>query len=94
MSAQDVPPATRSLEEVTAVWRNSTKHVQTESIVTAEEAAVAIEMAAAIAGGRDALRAHPVLSLMQCTISPLAHDGGAIDAGLVAAEAGRPGRAT
>ena len=51
-------------------------------------------MAAAIAGGRDALRAHPVLSLMQCTISPLAHDGGAIDAGLVAAEAGCPGRAT
>ena len=90
VSAQDVPPEARSLEEVTAVWRNSTKHVQTESIVTAAEAAVAIEMAAAIAGGRDALRAHPVLSLMQCTISPLAHDGGAIDAGLVAAEAGVP----
>ncbi len=70
VSAQDVPPEARSLEEVTAVWRNSTKHVQTESIVTAAEAAVAIEMAAAIAGGRDALRAHPVLSLMQCTISP------------------------
>ena len=32
----------------------------------------------------------PVLSLMQCTISPLAHDGGALDAALVAAEAGVP----
>jgi len=90
VSAQDVAPEARSLEEVTAVWRNSTKHVQTESIVTAEEARVAIEMAAAIAGGREALRAHPVLSLMQCTISPLAHDGGAIDAGLEAAAAGVP----
>ncbi|HYO41915.1 MAG TPA: trimethylamine methyltransferase family protein [Candidatus Limnocylindrales bacterium] len=90
VSAQDVPPEARSLEEVTAVWRNSTKHVQTESIVTAEEARVAIDMAAAIAGGSDALRAHPVLSLMQCTISPLAHDGGAIDAGLEAAAAGVP----
>ncbi len=28
--------------------------------------------------------------MMQCTISPLAHDGGSIDAGLVAAEAGIP----
>ena len=38
VSAQDRPPATRSLEELAAVWRNSTKHVQTESIVTPEEA--------------------------------------------------------
>lgn len=90
VSAQDRPPATRSLEEVAAVWRNSTKHVQTESIVTPGEAEAAIEMAAAIVGGRAALRERPVLSLMQCTISPLAHDGGALDASLVAAEAGIP----
>ncbi len=90
VSAQDVPPETRALEEVSAVWRNSTKHVQTESIVTPGETEAAIEMAAAIAGGRAALRERPVLSLMQCTISPLAHDGGALDAALVAAEAGVP----
>ena len=36
VSAQDRPPETRALEEVLAVWRNSTKHVQTESIVTPE----------------------------------------------------------
>jgi trimethylamine--corrinoid protein Co-methyltransferase len=90
VSAQDRPPETRALEELAAVWRNSTKHVQSESIVTAGETAAAIEMAAAIVGGRDALRAHPVLSLMQCTISPLAHDGGALDAALVAADAGIP----
>ena len=90
VSAQDRPPETRSLDELFAVWRNSTKHVQSESIVTASETEVAVEMAAAIAGGRTALRARPVLSLMQCTISPLAHDGGAIDASLVAAEAGVP----
>ena len=34
--------------------------------------------------------ARPVLSMMQCTTSPLGHDGGSIDAGLVAAEAGIP----
>jgi trimethylamine--corrinoid protein Co-methyltransferase len=90
VSAQDRPPMTRALDELTAVWRNSTKHVQSESIVTPDETATAIELAAAIAGGRAALRRRPVLSLMQCTISPLAHDGGAIEAALVAAEAGIP----
>ena len=49
-----------------------------------------IEMAAILAGGKQALRKRPVLSLMQCTAPPLAHDGGSIDAALLAAEAGIP----
>ena len=90
VSAQDAPVATRGLREIKAIWENSTKHVQTESIYNAHEARVAIEMAAAIAGGREALRKRPVLSLMQCTASPLGHDGGSLDAALLAAEAGIP----
>jgi trimethylamine--corrinoid protein Co-methyltransferase len=90
VSAQDKPPRTRSLYELLAVWENSTKHVQTESIYTEAEARAAIEMAAIIAGGREALRQRPVLSLMQCTTSPLGHDGGSLEAALVAAEAGVP----
>jgi trimethylamine--corrinoid protein Co-methyltransferase len=90
VSAQDQPPETRSLHELAAIWRNSTKHVQTESVVSEREARAAIDMAVAIAGGREALRRRPVLSLMECTISPLAQDGQALDAALVAAEAGVP----
>ncbi len=90
VSAQDKPPATRSLHELLAVWENSTKHVQTESIYSEREARAAIEMAAAIAGGKEALRKRPLLSLMQCTTSPLGHDGGSLEAALVAAEAGVP----
>jgi trimethylamine:corrinoid methyltransferase-like protein len=90
VSAQDRPAASRSLHELLACWANSTKHVQTESIVTAPEARAAIEMAAAIAGGREALRVRPVLSMMQCTTSPLGHDGGSLDAAFEAAEAGIP----
>ncbi len=90
VSAQDMPPESRALHELHAIWRNSTKHVQTESIVTPIEVAAAIEMAAAIAGGRDELRRRPLLSIMECTISPLAHDGGALDAALLAVEAGLP----
>ncbi len=47
-------------------------------------------MAAIIAGGKDKLRQRPVLSLMQCSASPLGHDGGSLDAALVAAEYGIP----
>jgi len=90
VSAQDCPAQTRGLHELEAIWNNYAKHVQTETLVTVHEMEAAIEMAAAIAGGRDELRRRPILSTMQCTISPLAQDGGSIDASLVAAEAGLP----
>ena len=90
ISAQDCPPQSRSLHELEAVWSVSKKHVQTETIVNEREMRAAVEMAAMLAGGREALRKRPVLSIMQCTISPLAHDGGSLEAGLVAAEAGLP----
>ncbi len=90
ISAQDCPPDSRSLHELEAIWRVSKKHVQTESIVTEAEMRAAVEMSAILAGGREALRQRPVLSIMQCTYSPLAHDGGSLEAGLIAAEAGLP----
>ncbi len=90
VSAQDVPVEARGLHELKAVWENSTKHVQTESVYNVEEAKAAIEMAALIVGGKDKLRERPVLSLMQCTAPPLGHDGGSLDAALLAAEVGIP----
>ncbi len=90
LSAQDKPAETRGLHEIKTVWSNSTKHVQTESIYHETEARIAVEMAAAVAGGKQELRNHPVLSLMQCTASPLGQDGGSLDAALIAAEAGIP----
>jgi len=90
VSAQDMPPETRSLHEIKAIWENSTKHVQTESIYNEREARAAIEMAALIVGGKEKLRQRPVLSLMQCSAPPLGHDGGSLDAALVAAEYGIP----
>ena len=90
VSAQDMPPDTRGLYEIKAIWENSTKHVQTESIYNEREAHAAMEMAGLIVGGKDKLRQRPVLSLMQCSASPLGHDGGSLDAALVAAEYGVP----
>jgi trimethylamine--corrinoid protein Co-methyltransferase len=90
ISAQDKPARSRSLHELQAVWGVSKKHVQTESIVHKAEMHAAIEMAATLAGGLEALRERPLLSIMQCTLSPLGHDGGSLEAGLVAARAGLP----
>lgn len=90
LSAQDKPPESRGLYEIQAVWQNSTKHVQTESIYNEAEAQAAVEMATVVAGGSQALRERPVLSIMQCTASPLGQDGGSIEAALIAAEAGLP----
>jgi trimethylamine--corrinoid protein Co-methyltransferase len=90
VSAQDTPPETRGLHEIKAIWENSTKHVQTESIYSLHEARTAIEMASMLVGGSTELRKRPVLSLMQCSASPLGHDGGSVDAALLAAEAGIP----
>jgi len=90
ISAQDCPPASRSLHELEAVWGVSKKHLQTESIVSEREMLAGVEMAAALVGGREELRKKPVLSVMQCTTSPLGQDGGSLEAGLVAAEAGLP----
>ena len=90
LSAQDKPAETRGLHEVKAVWENSSKHVQTESIYNEREARAAMEMAIAVAGSKEELRRRPVLSLMQCTAPPLGHDGGSLDAALVAAEYGVP----
>ena len=90
VSAQDMPPETRGLHEIKAIWENSSKHVQTESIYNEREARAAIDMAALIAGGKDKLRQRPVLSLMQCSAPPLGHDSGSLEAALVAAEYGLP----
>lgn len=90
VSAQDCPPETRGLHEILAIWGHSTKHVQTESIYSGREARAAVEMAAVLAGGREALRKRPLLSLMECTISPLAQDGGSLEAALAGAGAGCP----
>jgi trimethylamine--corrinoid protein Co-methyltransferase len=90
VSAQDYPAKTRGLHELRAIWENSTKHAQTESIYNEREARSAVEMATVIAGGTEALRKRPLLSIMQCTAPPLGQDGGSVDAALIGAEAGLP----
>lgn len=90
VTSQDAPPATRALHDAEAVLTNTSKHFQTVTTVGEQPARYLVEMAAAVAGGSEALRRRPILSFMQCAVDPLAHDGPNLEANLVAAEFGLP----
>jgi len=89
VSAQDFG-LTACLHELDASFNNTVKHVQTPTVVTEDDARHAVAMARVIAGDETTMRARPPLSVLICTIAPLAQDHEAMDAALVLAEAGVP----
>lgn len=89
VSAQDYGK-TAPLHELDASWGNTTKHVQSETIMGAGFARYGVEMATVIAGSKEELRRRPPLSLVVCTIAPLVQDKEGIEGALVMAEAGAP----
>jgi len=90
VSARDTPAEVRSLHEVEVQLNSTTKHLQTGSGTDAFTARGVVELCRAVAGGADALRARPILSSIQCIVSPLFWDEGPIDAIEIYAEAGIP----
>ena len=89
VSAQD-HGATAPLHELDAAYRNTIKHVQSETIMGAAPARYAQEMATVVAGGKEALRRRPNFSLVVCTIAPLVQDKQGIEGAMLLAEAGVP----
>lgn len=89
VSAQDYKHSA-PLHELDASFNNTLKHVQTPTVVGVKEAHYAIEMAKVIAGDEATMRARPPLSILICTIAPLAQDKESMEAALVLAEAGIP----
>jgi trimethylamine---corrinoid protein Co-methyltransferase len=89
VSAQD-HAFTSPLHELDASWNNTLKHVQSETLMGADLAKYAIEMATVIAGSKEALRENPVFSVIICTIAPLVQDKEGIEGAMLLAEAGIP----
>jgi len=89
VSAQD-HPISPSLHELDASFNNTLKHVQTPTLVEEISTRYAVEMVKVIAGSEAEMKKRPLLSLLICTIAPLAMDAESMDAALVAAEAGIP----
>jgi len=89
VSAQDFP-STAPLHELEASFKNTVKHIQTETVMDERMAHYAVEMANVIAGDSETLKKRPPLSSLICTIAPLGQDEGGMEAALVFAEAGIP----
>jgi len=90
VAAQDRPTATQALYELQALLNNSSKHIQTMTAVNPLTAKGTVEMAAAVAGGKAALKKRPIISNFQSTVSPLTCSAKGMEASLVFAEAGVP----
>lgn len=56
--------------------------------VNALNARGTVALAAEVAGGRDKLRARPLVSNFQCSVSPLMYDKDALEAAFIFSEAG------
>ena len=89
VSAQD-HGRTAPLHELDASYRNTIKHVQSETIMGETPARYALEMATVIAGSKEEMRKRPSFSLLVCTIAPLVQDTNGIEGAMVLAEAGVP----
>ena len=90
ISAQDCPQEKQPLYELLAMLKNSTKHAQAMTAVDPGAARSSVEIAAAVAGGKKALRRRPLISNFQCSISPLAYDPEGLAAAMIFADAGIP----
>lgn len=89
VSAQDFPD-TAPLHEIDAAFNNTIKHIQSETIMGEWTARYAIEMADVVAGNEEVRRKRPPLSLLVCSIAPLAQDREGLESALMFAQAGLP----
>jgi trimethylamine--corrinoid protein Co-methyltransferase len=89
VSAQDCGPAA-PLHELEICWKNTTKHVQSVTLMGEDLVRYGIEMGTVISGSKEALRENPVFSAIICTIAPLVQDKEAIEGAMLLAEAGIP----
>lgn len=70
VEARDTPGSSHDLHMFEAVLMNCTKHYACEA-ENGERMQAMIDMAAVVAGGRDALKQRPIFSMSACPTSPL-----------------------
>ena len=89
VGAHDVPPATATIHNYEAAICNTTKHVCAGPLSRWETEAI-LDIAAATAGGREALRRRPIVMIGVCPVSPLKLPKECSEAIVAAAKAGVP----
>jgi trimethylamine---corrinoid protein Co-methyltransferase len=88
-AGSDVPAPMRYIVDMYTSLKNCRKHFQGDA-TTGKEAQYQIEIAAAMAGGKEELRKRPIFSHVVCTLSPLSYDNGMTEASIELARAGIP----
>jgi trimethylamine--corrinoid protein Co-methyltransferase len=73
VAANDVPAHVRTIRHFALAFTHTSKHVRT-GVLHAEQVPFIVEMAETAAGSRPG-GFHPIFSAVDCTISPLMHDG-------------------
>jgi trimethylamine--corrinoid protein Co-methyltransferase len=81
---------TAPLHDLDAGFRNTLKHIQSETIMGEAPARYAVEMSVVIAGSREEMRRRPPFSLLVCTIAPLVQDKDGIEGAMLLASEGVP----
>ncbi len=87
--AGDVPSEIHDLVEAATALENTTKHIQHEAL-SEREAEAMTEIAATIVGGRKELRRRPIISAIQCPVSPMVLEEGSTEALMAFGRAGVP----
>ncbi len=68
--SKDVPPETLDIHTLRTVLQNTTKHIWVQPYEK-ENIKYLIEMAAAVVGGKERLKARPIISMIACSNTPL-----------------------
>ncbi len=90
LTATDVPEVSHGLHELWVTLQNTTKHVESISVAGAEDAKAQIALAALVAGGPEALKKKPIMSVVACPTAPLTFNQVAVEAQVEFARAGVP----
>lgn len=85
VSASDSPEPVHGIVEFLTTFRFTAKHVQHEAL-SAEEAEEQIRLASIILGRKETLERRPIMSSVQCPVSPLHLEAGSTEAALVFAD--------
>jgi trimethylamine--corrinoid protein Co-methyltransferase len=89
VAAGDVPSHLRTVRHFALAFTQTSKHVRT-GVLNAAQVPFIVEMARAAAGGGDSEDFRPIFSVVDCTISPLMHDGAMTEACIALARLGVP----
>ena len=89
VGALEEPNEVKGLVELKTTLMYSSKHIQGEAM-SAVEARQMVEMISNLTGGEESLRKRPIISSVQCPISPLSFDLGLVEAQVELARSGIP----